>query len=73
MALSGEQRKQVFGAAFNAFLRDLERQTGYTIAPDVIFAKKGRVFGTYDLILTVVPLEGWEPESEVVDEKPDEK
>lgn len=62
--LTSEQRKQVFAAAYNAFIQDLERKTGYTIVADVNFSKKARMFGTYDLLIVVVPIEGWEPEPE---------
>lgn len=71
--LTSEQRKQVFGAAFNAFLQDLEKQTGYTIAPDIRFDKRGKAFGTYELFVVVIPLEGWEPPAPEPVEAPDEK
>lgn len=71
--LTSEQRKQVFTAAFNVFIQDLERQTGFTLTPVVKFDAKSKTFGNYETMFIVTPIEGWEPEIEVGNENAEKK
>lgn len=66
--LNKEQRAQVFQAAFNAFMQDLTRQTGFTLAAVLDVTRETGSLAITRARIEVVPIENWEPPKEEVQE-----